>query len=98
MQGFLSYPRTESTGYPPGFDLEGLLRAQSRNRYWGAYVCSLLDLGLTKPRPGIDVGDHPPLTPMQSATEIDIGGGDSWRLCVPPSLLPPCPISPFYFR
>ena len=80
MQGFLSYPRTESTGYPNGFDMRGTLYAQTYNRYWGSYVQSLLDLGYTAPRPGKDMGDHPPITPMSSATENDIGGGDAWRL------------------
>ena len=43
MQGFLSYPRTESTGYPKDFDMLGLLQLQTHNRYWGAYVRSLLE-------------------------------------------------------
>jgi DNA topoisomerase-3 len=29
---------------------------------------------------GTDVGDHPPITPVRSATESDVGGGDAWRL------------------
>ena len=80
MQGFLSYPRTESTGYPKDFDMLGLLQLQTHNRYWGAYVRSLLDQGYNQPLKGKDMGDHPPITPMQSATENDIGGGDGWRL------------------
>ena len=80
MQGFLSYPRTESTGYPKGFDMEGMLGIQSKNRYWGNYVKSLIEIGFSPPRQGKDMGDHPPLTPTQSCTEVDIGGGDSWRL------------------
>lgn len=29
---------------------------------------------------GNDVGDHPPITPIASATEAELGGGDTWRL------------------
>jgi DNA topoisomerase IA len=31
-------------------------------------------------RGGDDAGDHPPITPMEAATESRIGGGDAWRL------------------
>ena len=27
-----------------------------------------------------DAGDHPPITPVASATEQELGGGDMWRL------------------
>jgi DNA topoisomerase-3 len=29
---------------------------------------------------GHDAGDHPPITPIASATEAELGGGDDWRL------------------
>lgn len=29
---------------------------------------------------GHDAGDHPPITPIASATEAELGGGDNWRL------------------
>ena len=29
---------------------------------------------------GHDAGDHPPITPIASATEQELGGGDIWRL------------------
>jgi hypothetical protein len=28
----------------------------------------------------VDAGDHPPITPVEPATEADLGGGDEWRL------------------
>lgn len=79
-QGYISYPRTESTAYPETFDFEGTLSLQCKNPNWGDYVKSLLAMGYNPPRTGSDAGDHPPITPMQSATESEVGGGDAWKL------------------
>ncbi|KAL0432928.1 UNVERIFIED_CONTAM: DNA topoisomerase 3-beta [Sesamum latifolium] len=78
-QGFISYPRTESTAYPASFDYKGTLGALARNPVWGDYVQQLLSDGYHKPRSGTDAGDHPPITPMSSATE-NILGHDAWKL------------------
>ncbi|XP_028759686.1 DNA topoisomerase 3-beta [Neltuma alba] len=78
-QGFISYPRTESTAYPPSFDFQGVLSAQANNPIWGHYVQGLLTNGYHKPRLGTDVGDHPPITPMRSTSE-DMVGSDAWKL------------------
>lgn len=29
---------------------------------------------------GTDVGDHPPITPVRSATEAELGGGIDWLI------------------
>ncbi|KAK9288869.1 hypothetical protein L1049_017335 [Liquidambar formosana] len=79
IQGFISYPRTESTAYPSSFDFKGTLGAQVKNPMWGNYVQQLLDNGYLKPRSGTDAGDHPPITPMRLATE-DMLGNDAWRM------------------
>ncbi|KAL2531014.1 DNA topoisomerase 3-beta [Forsythia ovata] len=78
-QGFISYPRTESTAYPPSFDFRGTLRALDNNPEWREYVQELLADGYVKPRSGNDAGDHPPITPMRSATQ-DMLGHDAWKL------------------
>ena len=79
IQGFISYPRTESTAYPPGFDLKGTLTAQRGHPAWGEWVEELLSGSVAKPRGGKDAGDHPPITPVRSATESAVGGGEAWR-------------------
>ncbi|CAI5998652.1 unnamed protein product [Closterium sp. NIES-64] len=79
-QGYISYPRTESTAYPSSFDYKEALSIQSRHPIWGEYVQSLLQLGPSPPRAGKDEGDHPPITPMRAADEGELGGGDAWRL------------------
>ncbi|XP_038711610.1 DNA topoisomerase 3-beta isoform X2 [Tripterygium wilfordii] len=78
-QGFISYPRTESTAYPSSFDFRGTLGLLANSSIWGDCVRDLLSKGYQKPRSGADAGDHPPITPMRSATE-DIVGRDAWRL------------------
>ncbi|XP_016287993.2 DNA topoisomerase 3-beta-1 isoform X3 [Monodelphis domestica] len=78
-QGYISYPRTETTHYPENFDLKGSLRQQANHPYWAQTVKQLLADGINRPRKGHDAGDHPPITPMRSATEAELGG-DAWRL------------------
>ena len=81
IQGYLSYPRTESTGYPPGFDLRGTVASLRRHPMYGAFASALLESSRgPNPRAGHDAGDHPPITPCASATAEELGGGDSWRL------------------
>lgn len=74
-----SYPRTESTAYPSSFDFRGTLRAIDNNQEWQEYVQKLLADGYVKPRSGNDAGDHPPITPMRSATQ-EMLGHDAWKL------------------
>ncbi|KAK2121182.1 DNA topoisomerase 3-beta-1 [Saguinus oedipus] len=72
-QGYISYPRTETTHYPENFDLKGALRQQANHPYWADMVKRLLAEGINRPRKGHDAGDHPPITPMRSATEAELG-------------------------
>ncbi|KAM9360894.1 DNA topoisomerase 3-beta-1 [Symphorus nematophorus] len=78
-QGYISYPRTETTHYPENFDLKGALKQQTNNPMWAEEVKALLSTGLNRPRKGTDAGDHPPITPMRAASEAELGS-DGWRL------------------
>ncbi|XP_023129112.1 DNA topoisomerase 3-beta-1 isoform X1 [Amphiprion ocellaris] len=78
-QGYISYPRTETTHYPENFDLKGTLKQQANNPFWAEEVKALLSTGLNRPRKGTDAGDHPPITPMCAASEGELGS-DGWRL------------------
>ncbi|KAL8273312.1 hypothetical protein Esti_002813 [Eimeria stiedai] len=80
LGGFITYPRTETNSYPPSFDLNGAVMQQTNNPHWGTDARQILTKGLARPRSGTDAGDHPPITPVRSATESEVGGGDSWRL------------------
>ncbi|CAG9836094.1 unnamed protein product [Diabrotica balteata] len=78
-QGYISYPRTETTKYPDNFDLYGTLQQQQNSSEWGAEVQEILKSGINRPKSGHDAGDHPPITPMKSASRNELDG-DSWKL------------------
>ncbi|XP_073954639.1 DNA topoisomerase 3-beta [Choristoneura fumiferana] len=78
-QGYISYPRTETTSYSENFDLMGTLRQQQSSSKWGAEVRALVANGINKPKKGHDAGDHPPITPMRAASESELEG-DMWRI------------------
>ena len=74
LSGYLSYPRTESTAYPQSFDIRGTLEQQSGDGRWGKYVRNLLNEGMNKSKGGVDMGDHPPITPCRAAGTHELSG------------------------
>ena len=79
LSGYLSYPRTESTQYPASFDIRDAIRIQVSNSDADLqmHARSLLTNGYINPRHGVDVGDHPPITPVGVARDLV---GDKARL------------------
>jgi len=78
-QGYISYPRTESTQYANNFDLKEVLHQQKNSPHWGEDVRALLTRGVNKARKGHDAGDHPPITPMRAASR-DTMDSDAWKI------------------
>ncbi len=74
LSGFLSYPRTESTAYPKSYDVVATLRDQSRDPRWGSFVRDLLNAGPSRNSKGVDMGDHPPITPCAPAPPGTLSG------------------------
>lgn len=52
-QGYISYPRTETTQYPTNFDFKEVLQQQSKSPSWGEFVRDLLKGDMQKPRNGV---------------------------------------------
>lgn len=64
LDGYISYPRTESTQYPPSFNVEESLVLLTNHPIFGSYVEKLLAGERREPPHGINAGDHPPITPV----------------------------------
>lgn len=87
LKGYISYPRTESSAYPEHYDILWCLRCYVTNRgtvekhasnpQWGSYVSDLIAKGLKVPRRGVDMGDHPPITPVASVDSNALAGGEA---------------------
>lgn len=82
LSGYMTYPRTETTSYPENFDHRSTVKAISLNYTQSidlmAFARDLLKDGINTPKKGIDVGDHPPITP---STQVPSGlFGDEYRL------------------
>ncbi|XP_049849572.1 uncharacterized protein LOC126319913 [Schistocerca gregaria] len=81
VNGFISYPRTESTRYPEHYDVREALGLQRGHPEWGPYVSRLLDeVGVKKSKSGVDMGDHPPITPTRLARQGEEVSGTEWTL------------------
>lgn len=59
-----------------------MLRQHASNEEWGKSAKYLLATRKTKkpPKTGRDCGDHPPITPLKSASRGEVGGGSAWRV------------------
>ncbi len=51
-QGYISYPRTETTQYAPNFDFKQVIRDQAKSPMWGKFAQRLLDGDFCTPRKG----------------------------------------------
>lgn len=74
ISGYLSYPRTESTAYPMSFDIHETLKQKMGDNRWGSCVRELLQEGHNTSRVGVDMGDHPPITPCRPARANELVG------------------------
>lgn len=81
-QGYISYPRTESSRYPETFDVAAALQEQSYHPNWGKTAAYILqnNPNIRVPKQGHDAGDHPPITPVRCAPRGEIAKGKEWKL------------------
>lgn len=76
LQGFLTYPRTETTSYPQNFDFRALVERLGgyENPRIASFAQSLLEAGKLSPKKGKDHGDHPPITVTTNVPAALSGG------------------------
>lgn len=67
--GMMTYPRTETTRYPPAMDLYQMVKDHSNHPKWGTWCQGLMRGDQQEPLPGVDNGDHPPITPVWCVPE-----------------------------
>lgn len=79
LRGFTTYPRTESTDFSDNFNFKEILQEHTRSPDWGEYCKRLLRDGHMKPKKGVDAGDHPPITPVRSASRAELSDGE-WKV------------------
>ena len=80
--GFLSYPRTESTRYPDSYDAGFVVQSLLQHEEFGPLAQGVMEYHrghVRIPTAGIDVGDHPPITPLRCANPGALGR-DEWGL------------------
>ncbi|MFP3198646.1 MAG: type IA DNA topoisomerase [Thermoproteus sp.] len=80
--GYISYPRTETTIYPPTLDLREVLEELRRTQF-GEYAEALLGRPLTPTRGRSYDGAHPPIHPTKGAERGEIEarlGARGWRI------------------
>jgi len=79
-QGYISYPRTETTRYSNDFPFQSTINSLKGSQDWGQHCSTLLQSGFRKPHSGKDCGDHPPIHPLRNASRNDFGDRDSWLI------------------
>ena len=52
-QGYISYPRTETTQYPANFDFRSVLSQQTKSTEWGEAAKRLLNGEMKSARKGV---------------------------------------------
>lgn len=77
--GYISYPRTDNTVYPPSLDLRGLLEQLRTTEFKEEAEELLAQEKLTPSRGKTLATDHPPIHPTAAATREQLKG-DRWKV------------------
>ncbi len=77
--GYISYPRTDNTVYPPSLDLRGLLEHLRETPFKEDAERLLAQKEITASRGKTQTTDHPPIHPAAAATEKQLKG-EKWTV------------------
>ncbi len=73
QQGFISYPRTDNTKYPPTLNLRKLLEETAKVKEFSALANKLLSKKSLEPSFGKETKDHPPIHPVSAVDKGKLG-------------------------
>ncbi|NLD57345.1 MAG: DNA topoisomerase I, partial [Methanomicrobiales archaeon] len=79
MNGFISYPRTDNTVYPPSLDLDAILKTLHTSPFRKDVDWILANRRAVPTRGKKSSTDHPPIHPTGSATK-ELLGDDAFRI------------------
>lgn len=79
MNGFISYPRTDNTVYPPSLDLTGILKTIRNSPFRKDVDWVLANRRAVPTRGKKSSTDHPPIHPTGGATKEQLGD-DAFRI------------------
>jgi len=79
MNGFISYPRTDNTVYPPSLDIEGILRTIRNSPFKKDVDWVIANRRAVPTRGKKSTTDHPPIHPTGAATQ-EMLGNDAFRI------------------
>src|SRR5581483_8804796 len=72
MRGYISYPRTDNTIYPPTEDLDAILASLSKVGHFLPEITYLNNVRRAEPTKGKkSATDHPPIHPVEAARPSD---------------------------
>ncbi len=78
--GYISYPRTDNTVYPPTLNLQELVHKFSASKEFGSLARKLEERGVYKPTRGKkQTTDHPPIHPVQYIPKEKLSSQE-WKL------------------
>lgn len=81
LEGYITYPRTETTLYSQNFDFRSILISFTKvNSHLGIYANQLLQFGFSEPKAGVDAGDHPPITPTTKVPQRGSLSGNEGKM------------------
>ena len=79
MNGFISYPRTDNTVYPPSLDLDGILKTLQNSPFKKDVEWVMANRRAVPTRGKKSSTDHPPIHPTGGATREQLGD-DAFRV------------------
>lgn len=79
MHGFISYPRTDNTIYPPSLELDGILGTLEKTGFRDDVAWVRRNRRPTPTRGKKSSTDHPPIHPAGAASQAELGE-ERWRL------------------